>query len=166
MDALAYAVPNGGLPASLQVGWSGTIGSSTPGATVAWKWEAEDTSTFTAATGYNLLGVKASLGNACGLPANNNDQAGTPEAFYNGVHAGGTGDGDLDENDWTSPASVTPGGSSSSQTGAGYYLPAIPVGQCFSPATLLVNLNANSGSGLPVYYVVSGAAVLNNNDPR
>lgn len=164
MDALAYAVPNGGLPASLKVTWSGTIGSNTPGATVAWKWEAEDTGTFTAATSYNSLGVKASLCNACGLASSNKDEAGTPEAFYNGAHAGGTGDGDSDENDWTSPATVTPGAVSSSQKAQTIAFPAIPAGQVCSPSTLLVNLSATSSSGLPIYYVVSGAAVLNNDD--
>ena len=76
LDGLAFPIPAGfSGTVGGSVVWQGSFSSSVPGVSVQWKWGAAVYSNFT--TDYNVLAVKASHQNACGLDAS--DHAGTPE---------------------------------------------------------------------------------------
>ncbi len=89
MGGVALSVPSG-LPGGVQnVTWTAGFWSDTNNVNVNWKWGAAVYSSFS--TDNNALNVKPV--DASNFGVNNNDHAGSPEAYRSFVVAGGTGGG-------------------------------------------------------------------------
>jgi len=91
LSGLAYLVPSGGLPGSVQpVTWCGYFASDTTKLHLGWQWAAAVYTNFS--TNYNALGVKA-IDDEDENIYHNNDKAGTPENFKPYVIGGARGGG-------------------------------------------------------------------------
>lgn len=91
LSGMPWQVPSGGIPADIEpVTWCGTFASDTANVEIGWRWAAATYSTFS--NDNTVLGVKP-MNSDRDNPADNRDNAGTPENFKQYVVPGARGKG-------------------------------------------------------------------------
>jgi hypothetical protein len=176
LSAVAYQVPNEGLPGSISnVVWTGAFSTDTPGASLTWQWAAAPYDTLPTNTDannnqscdYNASNVKPVDGNQYNN-WNDNENAGTPEGWQSHVHAGATCDGVSNHTgNYCNPGGptcklgpvYTPTCSTAPPTTVGQTCPPVPIKVCNKGSQPLCITNVKSTGDFKVCNNVSGTTL-------
>ena len=176
LSAVAYQVPNEGLPGSISnVVWTGAFSTDTPGASLIWQWAAAPYDTLPTNTDannnqscdYNASNVKPVDGNQYNN-WNDNENAGTPEGWQSHVHAGATCDGVSNHTgNYCNPGGATcklgpvytPTCSTAPPTTVGQTCPPVPIKVCNKGSQPLCITNVKCTGDFKVCNNVSGTTL-------
>jgi hypothetical protein len=176
LSAVAYQVPNEGLPGSISnVVWTGAFSTDTPGASLTWQWAAAPYDTLPTITDannnqscdYNASNVKPVDGNQFNN-WNDNENAGTPEGWQSHVHTGATCDGVSNHTgNYCNPGGptcklgpvYTPTCSTAPPTTVGQTCPPVPIKVCNKGSQPMCITNVKSTGDFKVSNNVSGTTL-------
>jgi hypothetical protein len=176
LGAVAYQVPNEGLPGSISnVVWTAAFSTDTPGASFTWQWAAAPYSSLPSTTDvnnnqvcdYNSCNVKPVDGPRCNN-WNDNENAGTPEGYQSYVYAGATCDGVSNHTgNYCNPGAPTcklgpvyvPTCSTAPPTTVGQTCPPVPITICNKGSQPLIIANVQCTGDFKVVNNVSGTTL-------